>query len=462
MLDVAQQHLHEGRLDAAEQIVAEILGKHPDHHHALHLLGMIRWRRGDGAGAIATIKRAVATPDADFGWHSALAEMCRVEGRLDEALHHGLQGVALAPESADAHYNLGIVHFDRGEIAESIACERRAIAINPGHPSAHFELGEALLLEGDLRAGWDEYEWRFRLNGVPPLVPNVQDAERFWNGEPLHDKTLLVIADQGFGDVIQFMRYIPRIAAQCYDLVIACGAEVTPLIARMLEKVPKKVRMFQLWKDAPAFDCYIALSSLPRLFGTELDTIPAETPYLRADTDRFDHWRHRLRALTPTGHRRIGLVWSGRTGPNASPNRAMTLDALAPLSTLSGVTLMSLQKSGAGAQVSHYYGAAPLINLAPDIRDFQDTAAIIENLDLVVTIDTSVAHLSGALGRPTAILLQFAADWRWLRHRTDSPWYPSARLYRQTKPRDWSSVVDQLMRDLNGSPSIWRTGYIKA
>jgi hypothetical protein len=465
MLSAAEQHLREGRLDAAEQTAADILATHPDHPATLHLLGLVRWRRSDTPGAIASIERAVSLPGADASWHSNLTELYRLVGRLDEAVRHGKRGVELKPDNADAWYNLGIVHSDRNEIVEAIACERHAIELNPDHAGAHFELGEALLLDGDYRTGWDEYEWRFKIAGAPPLVP-VELAARGWSGEPLHDKTLLVIADQGFGDVVQFMRYLPLVADRCGNLVVACGAEMTPLVAPILDDVSgrtsKTIRMFQLWKDAPQFDCYMALSSLPRLFGTTLDTIPTDTPYVRVDADRFAHWRSRLRALTPGGHRRIGLVWAGRPTHGNDRNRSLALKALEPLATLDDVTLVSLQKGDAGAQVSGYYGAVPLINVAPEVRDFQDTAAIIENLDLVVTVDTSVAHLAGALGRPAAILLPFAPDWRWLRHRSDSPWYPSVRLYRQTQPRDWNGVVTQLVQDLGKHPAILRQGYTAA
>jgi Flp pilus assembly protein TadD len=457
MLEAAHHHLREGRVDQAEQIATQLLRAQPEHCEALYILGLIRWRRGDGPGAIAQIERILTLPEAGAAWHSDLAEMCRVEGRLDDALRHGLRGIALSPDSANAHYNLGVIHFDRGEMSEAITCDRRAIALKPDHADAHFELGEALLLTGDLREGWEEYEWRFKVAGATPLIPPAQAAKgKYWNGEPLHDKTLLVIADQGFGDVIQFMRYLPDLVPRCGDLVVACGVEMKPLIAHMLAKSAKKVRMFQLWDEAPTFDYYMALSSLPRLFGTEPHSIPNKTPYLRAEPQRRDQWERRLKGLVPSEHRRIGLVWSGRTSPNATPHRAMTLDDLAPLATLSGVTLVSLQKSEASAQISTYYGAAPLINLAPEIKDFQDTAAIIENLDLVVTIDTSVAHLVGALGRPAAVLLKFAADWRWLQQRTDSPWYPSLRLYRQPRPRDWSAVIANLMQDLRKNPGLLR------
>jgi hypothetical protein len=448
MLDEAEQHLREGRLDAAEEAATEIFAKHPDHHETLHLLGRIRWRRGDGSGAIAHIQRAIVLPGANTIWHSDLAEMCRFEDRLDEALSHGKQGVALNPDNAEAHHNLALVHYARGEVDEAIACARRATALKPDHAAAHFGLGETLLLNGNFREGWDEYGWVWKMPGLPPLIPSEIAAGRAWYGEPLHDKALLLIADQGFGDMIQFMRYLPRAAELCRHLLIACDVELKPLIMQMLEKISKPVPMFHVWKEVPPFDSYMALSNLPCLFKTELDTIPAETSYLRADSKRLDHWRQRLQVLTPAGGRRIGLAWAGRPQHSNDRNRSISLTDLSPLAELDDVTLLSLQKGPASAQAGGYYGAAPFVNLGPEIRDFMDTAAIIANLDLVVTVDTAVAHLSGALGRRTAVLLPFASDWRWLRHRSDSPWYPSVRLYRQPRPKDWQSVVTELVRDI--------------
>lgn len=413
---------------------------------ALREGGIARWRDGDGAGAVALIERALALPDADTLWHRDLAEICRLEGRLEEALAHGRKAVASRPEDTDAHYNLGIVHYDRGEIEEAIAAEQRAIGLRPDHAGAHMELAEALLLSGEFRAGWKEYEWRFKLPGTPPLTPEAMlgPGKSPWRGEPLETGRLLLVGDQGFGDCIQFMRYIPMAAGRCCNLAIACSPELEPLVAQ----VAGKARLFREWKDAPAFDCYAALSDLPGIFGTELATIPADVPYLRAEPQRVGYWRRRLKALTPRGYRRIGIVWAGRPTHGNDRNRSMMLAHLTPLAGLDRVVLIALQKGDAGGQVGTYYGAAPLVNLGPEIRDFGDTAAIIETLDVLVTVDTSVAHLAGALARPTMVLLPFASDWRWLRHRSDSPWYPSLRLYRQERPSEWRPLIERLARDL--------------
>jgi hypothetical protein len=236
------------------------------------------------------------------------------------------------------------------------------------------------------------------------------------------------------------MRYIPLAAKRCRDLVIACSPDMTPLVRQL----SGKARLFQVWRDAPHFDRHALLTSLPRLFDTRLNTIPADGAYLRADRARAAHWKRRIDALVPPGYRRIGCVWAGRPTHGNDRNRSVALSALAPLAALDGVALISLQKGDAGRQIGGYYGAAPCINLAPEIRDFVDTAAIIDGLDLVITVDTAVAHLAGAMAKRACVLLPFAPDWRWLRGRDDSPWYPSLRLFRQDRPGDWSGAVARL------------------
>jgi hypothetical protein len=409
-----------------------------DTRHPLHRAGVAHFRRGELAQATDCIERALALGGDPVACHCDLCEMYRVQGRLDAALDHGRRATELDPDDGDAHYNLGLVHYDRGEIADAIACQRRVIAQMPNHAAAHFELGEALLLDGDFRAGWEEFEWSFAMPGVAPPMPPTDKP--YWEGDRLDDGTLLLVGDQGFGDVIQFMRYIPLAAQRCRDLVIACSAEMTPLIAQL----SGNAKIFRLWRDAPGFDRHARLSSLPRLFKTELQDIPAQVPKRRAPPPPAAQWKRRLAALAPSGYRRIGVVWAGRPEHGNDRNRSIALSKLAPLAALDRVVLVSLQKGAAGGQVGGYFGPAPLINLAPEINDFSDTAGIIDALDLVVTVDTSVAHLAGAMAKPVCVLLPFAPDWRWLRHRDDSPWYPTARLFRQRRPGDWSDAVAKL------------------
>jgi hypothetical protein len=357
--------------------------------------------------------------------------------------------VALAPDDAHAHYNLGLVHADRLELDAAIAAERAALAREPGFAGAHFELAEALLLKGEFAAGWDAYEWRWKLPSAPADMRALADRPA-WAGEPLAGRALLVIADQGFGDTIQFMRYLPAVATRCPDVMIACSRPVRPLIAQQAGARA----LFDVRRTLPRFDLHCPFSSLPRAFGTTLATIPAPIPYLSADPAAAERWRARLDDAAPAGHRRIGLVWAGRPEHANDRNRSLPLAALAPLGDLPRTALVALQLGPAQKQVAGYRGAAPMIDLAPKIGDFTDTMAILAALDQVVAVDTSVAHLAGAMGKQVALMLPFAPDWRWLTGRTDSPWYPTMRLYRQPAPGAWDDAVAALVRALaDGSPA---------
>jgi hypothetical protein len=282
-----------------------------------------------------------------------------------------------------------------------------------------------------------------RLAGVPPLLPPTDRPQ--WDGRPLGaGESLLLIADQGYGDAIQFARYIPWAAGRCREVAVACSAELQPAVAQL----PGIARLFDHWENAPDFTAFCPLSGLPRLAGTRLDTIPAPIPYLRADEAKFAEWAERLWALLPRGYRRIGIAWAGRPTHRNDKRRSTRLACLAPLAALPGVALVSLQKGAAQAEIGTYWGPAPLLNLGPEIRDFGDTMAILECLERVVTVDTAVAHLAGAMGKPVSVMLPNAPDWRWLMHRSDSPWYPTARLFRQSAERRWEPVVAAVAADL--------------
>lgn len=434
LLARAGEHEQAGRLDAAESALGEILALAPDHAGALHLSGIVAFKAGRADAAVALMERSLAGNGGIALYHRNLCEVYRVLGRLDEAVTAGRRAVALAPRDPHACNNLGVAHYHRLELDAAIACAERAVALDPDFAGAHFGRAEALLLRGDFASGWEEYEWRFRLSSASRLMPPCDRPQ--WNGGPLAG-TLLLIADQGYGDVIQFSRYIAWAAGRAADIAVACSAEIRAVVAQQ----PGVRLMFDHWDRRPDFAAFCPLSGLPRLAGTRLDTIPADIPYLSADPHKRARWAERLAALAPRGYRRIGLVWAGRPSHTNDRNRSLALAALAPLAELPRTVLISLQKGSGQAQIGRYWGRAPLVNLGPEIADYADTMAILDSLDLVVTVDTSVAHLAGAMGKEVWILLPFAPDWRWLLGRADSPWYPSARLYRQPAPGRWEAVV---------------------
>jgi tetratricopeptide (TPR) repeat protein len=424
-----------GKLSEAERLLGHILAVAPTQPDALHLAGIVAFRLKRPEVALARMEKAIA-----FGVDTPLylrniCEVYRTLGRLDDALAAASRAVQLSPSDPLCLHNLAIIHYERLEIDQSIACAERALLMNPALPGAHFELAEALLLQGKLARGWEEYEWRFRIQGAAPLMPPTDKPQ--WDGTAFDDATLLLVADQGFGDVIQFSRYIPWAAERCPNIAVACAPEMIPV----LRQLHPDLHLFQRWEAAPPYRAFCALSGLPRLHGTRIDNIPAPIPYLRANPARSAEWRQRLDQLVPSSYRKVGIVWAGRPTHNNDRRRSTTLAAFAPVAAVPRVALVSLQKGPSTDQAGRYFGRAPLINIGAEIQDYDDTMALLDCLDLVITVDTSVGHLAAAMGRPVWILLATAPDWRWLLERCDSPWYPTVRLFRQTAPHRRDDVM---------------------
>ena len=448
LMQLASEHDQAGRLDQAEAILRLIIGEVSDHHPALHLLGIVAFKRGQVAESARLMERSIALAPMQPLYHRNICEIYRVAGRFDEALGAGRRAAALAPDDVHCFHNLGVLHYHRLELDEAIAAGERAIALDPDFAGAHFGIAEASLLRGDFARGWEEYEWRTKLASAPPLLPPTDRMQ--WDGAPLPDgRTLLLIADQGYGDVIQFARYVPWAAARCPNLAIACSSELHSLIRQQ----PGVQTLFDHWERAPDFAAYCPLSSLPRLADTRLDTIPTEIPYARADPALTAVWAERLAALLPRGARRIGIVWAGRPTHHNDRNRSTALSMFRALTEIPGIAFVSLQKGPSQAQIGGYWGHAPLINLGPEIRDFGDTMAVLECLERVISVDTSVAHLTGAMGKAAWVLLPYAPDWRWLLDRSDSPWYPALRLFRQGPDRRWEPVIEAVAQALASAPA---------
>jgi hypothetical protein len=424
-----------GKLVEAERLLGRILAVAPTQPDSLHLSGIVAFRLKRPEEALARMEKAIAHGVDTPLYLRNICEVYRTLGRLDEALATASRAVQLSPNDPLCLHNLAIIHYERLEIEQSIACAENALLMNPSLPGAHFELAEALLLKGEMERGWEEYEWRFRIPGAAPLMPATDKPQ--WDGTAFADATLLLVADQGFGDVIQFSRYIPWAAERCPNIAVACAPETVPL----LRQLHPGLHLFQRWDSCPPYRAFCALSGLPRLHGTRLDNVPAPIPYLRADPARSVALRQRLEQLAPPSYRKIGIVWAGRPTHNNDRRRSASLAAFAPIAALPGVALVSLQKGPSADQAGRYFGRAPLINIGAEIKDYDDTMALLDCLDLVVTVDTSVGHLAAAMGRPVWILLATAPDWRWLLERSDSRWYPTVRLFRQTVPRHWGDVM---------------------
>ncbi len=435
---LAGQKEQAGQLADADRLLNYVLAVAPRQPDALHLSGVIAFRMGRQTEALEKMEQAISLAVEPSLYLRNICEVYRVLGRLDDAIAAARRAAALRPSDPVCLHNMAVIHNERLEPEESIACAERALLMSPDLAGAHFAMAEALLVLGRMERGWDEYEWRFRIQGGGESMPRTGQPD--WDGTPYDDAKLLLVADQGFGDVIQFSRYIPWAMERCPQAVVACSSEIVPVLRQL---VPRD-RLFQRWQDCPPFRMICALSGLPRLHGTRLDNIPAPVPYLRADPARAASWAERLGRLVPDGMLRVGIVWAGRPSHTNDRRRSATLARFAPIASVPNVALVSLQKGPTTEQAGAYFGRAPLINIGAEVKDYDDTMALLDRLDLVITVDTSVGHLAAAMGKPVWIMLAYAPDWRWMLEREDSPWYPTVRLFRQRTPGAWDDVFERV------------------
>jgi tetratricopeptide (TPR) repeat protein len=429
-----------GQVAEAERLYHAALRGDPRCHTALHQLALIARERGQHAEALALMTAAIAadrsSPEALSNHGLILHDL----GRHADAVESFNRALILKRDHVPALYNRGLAHVALNRPKEALASFSRAIALEPGHAEAQFNAAMMHLLLGDFRAGWKQYEWRWRR----PEGAAVQRsfAQPLWLGDqPLADKTILLHAEQGLGDAVQFVRYAPLVAARGARVLVEVPAALKPLI----EGFAGVSAVIARGEPLPAFDLHCPLLSLPLAFATELASVPCAVPYLHAGDDRIAAWAPRL---PPRRGLRVGLAWSGNPALKNDRNRSIALARLAPLWDLPDVQVIGLQREPRPDDADGLRTAPQLVNLGDDFNDFADTAAVIALLDVVVAVDTAVAHLAGALGRPVFVLLPYAPDFRWLVARTDSPWYPSARLLRQPAIGDWESVVAVLCREL--------------
>jgi Flp pilus assembly protein TadD len=455
-----------GRLDEAAAACERALAVDPAFAKAHVNRGVIFEQQNDIEAAIGAYRRAVAACPDDADGHANLAVALRKRGASDEALAASERAVALAPEHPLVHGNRAAILLGKGEIEAALAASQRAVALAPKdglmwsnhsaillnmgevdaalavshravvlapqHPTVRFNHSHLLLLCGDFHNGFSDYRWRRQCAGLFSSKMNFSAPE--WQGEAFAGRTLLLFAEQGIGDALQFIRYLPMVAARGGEILLSVQDALAPLL-RQLKGVTVVARSAPL----PTFDLQLSLMDLPHVFGTTLDSIPAEVPYLHADPDKVTSWR---RAFRDVAALKVGIVWAGSPIHKGDRYRSLAAESLLPRLVMPGVQLYSLQKEPRAADMPVL--AAPesrVIDLAPELGDFADTAAAVAALDLVISVDTSVVHLAGAMGCPAWVLLPHAQDWRWLRDRDDSPWYPSLRLFRQEKPQAWDGVL---------------------
>ena len=430
------------KLDEADDLADRVLAALPDHPHVLHISGIVAYRKGRIGQAIERMERSMALAPEVALYPRNMCEVYRGAGRLDDAIRAGKKAVELSPRDSRAYFNLALIHYERLELDAAVAVADQALALDADFAEAHFEKAEALLLNGKMAEGWESYEWRFKLKQAEGMLPKTDKPQ--WDGSPLPPGRLLLIADQGFGDCIQFGRLIPWASARAPRPILACSGELT----NILRQLPGLGKIVNRWEQTGEYDAYIPLSGLPRLAGIGTDNIPATGSYLSPKPELVAAWGETLDRLVPRGLRRIALVWAGRPTHKNDKKRTLKLGQFAPLLARPDIAVLTVQKGEQIAQVGGYYGRAPLLNLGPDIADFADTMAILKNVERLITIDTSVAHIAGAIGVPTSVVLPYAPDWRWLLNRDDTPWYESVRLFRQTTPYVWTDVMERVAESL--------------
>lgn len=420
------------QLDQALKHYAKAAALDPGHAMAWNNMGVLLRRQGKRKAAVACYRRAVAIALDDPSHHSNLGNVLRDLGLTEEAERHSARAVALAPDNAGAHHNYGLILQDLGRHEEAIAEFDKAIQLDPTNVNFRWDRALNLLMAGDLARGFAEYEVRWKLPQNSP--PNIAASE--WTGEALDGKTILLWSEQGFGDTLQFVRYAPLVKALGAGQVVLLAQ---PALVRLLAGAPGLDSVVTEGAPHPRFDCHAALLSLPRLFGTTLETIPAECPYLKVPAGAEARLRRPDRARLA-----VGICWAGKPSHKNDLNRSTGIEPFLALMDEPDIAFYSLQKGPRAADLVSTGVAALVEDLSGRIDDFADTARFIQQLDLVITVDTAVAHLAGALGIPVWVAIPAAIDWRWMRGRSDSPWYPSMRLFRQPRAGDWSAPFAEM------------------
>jgi hypothetical protein len=433
-MNLAVEKHKKGKLKEAEVIYRRILEKDLDNADARHLLGVIAHQTGRYEDAIKDINEAISIKE-DASYYGNLAMVYDSLKDMEKSAENFQKALKLNPNYRNAHlahYNLGIFFNNKGEFEKALQHYDKAIELDKDFFDARWNRSLVLLLLGRFEQGWKDYECRFKKKSP---VDSRKFVKPKWQGDKLDGKKILVVSEQGYGDNIHFIRYVPFVKNKGGYVIFECRKKLKtlfeniPEIDELVEKKDKGIPDID-------YDFYVHLMSLPRIFNTTLENIPSEVPYIKPDMEIVKKFNN--------NYFNIGIVWSGNPQQAKNSNRSAPFENFKSLKKIPNVKLFSLQKGQDSEQLDNL----GIIDLSDEINDFLDTAAIIENLDLVVSVDTSVAHLAGAMGKPIWLLLPFIPNWRWLLNRKDSPWYPSMKLFRQKKQGDWDAVFYEVGREL--------------
>ena len=437
--DFPEAHFNRGnalqKLQRSKDAIAayrQALLLRPNYAEAYLHLGMTLFGNTEVEAAIDAYRQALALREDFVEAHANLGRALLQVSLQDEAIAAFRRALALRPSQPDVEHELGNALREAGRLDAATAAYQRSLATRPDFADSHFGLAWTYLLKGDFKQGWAEYEWRSGLRDAAIWARRL--AEPRWDGAELHGQRILLYAEQGFGDTFLAFRYVPMVLARGGRVVLQCPKPMLGLLGGQ----PGIEQAIEDGQPPPTVDVQCPLMSLPGVFTTTLATIPASVPYIVADSGMIERWRERLGK--PPGLQ-VGLVWSGKPVP---ANRSAALGTLAPLAGIGNVRWHSLQVGEAASAARTPPPGMELLDWSGRLTDFAQTAALIANLDLVITIDTAVAHLAGAMGKPVWVMLQYVPDWRWLLDRGDSPWYPTMRLFRQPRPGDWGAVASRI------------------
>jgi tetratricopeptide (TPR) repeat protein len=436
-----------GRVDEAVSVLRRAIAIRPTFAEAFLNLGCALTRQKKYAEACAALTEAARLKPEMTEVHNNLGVLYNAQGRYADAAECYQRALDLRPDNVDAIYNLGIAFLKQKMVASALDQFEQALELAPDYAEAHHNRSAALLLSENFAEGFAEYEWRFKSRDFVRFQMHWPE----WEGQSLVDRTIVLAAEQGLGDTIQFVRYAALVKEQGARVIVACPAALHPLLAR----TPGVDQWITSDDATVAADYGVPLLSLPYRLGTTHDTIPAEVPYVFAEHAREESWRQRLenyqKAKAGEGLK-IGIVWQGNRHCPGDEQRSISLAHFAPVASVPGVQLFSLQKGPGAEQLAEYGQAWNIVDFGDELDAsggaFMDTAAIMRNLDLVITSDTAAAHLAGALGVETWVALCAVPDWRWMLERDDSPWYPTMRLFRQEEWGDWSGVFERMAEQL--------------
>lgn len=431
-----------GRRQESAALWQRVLARFPDDVDALNNYGVLLADAGEFAAARDHYQHALRVRPDFLAAHNNLGNAWLAEDDFARAEAAFQRALELDPRYAAAHHNLGLLQAHQLRLAEAEAGYRRAIELDPLYAAAHADLGLLLLLQGDWQRGWPQYEWRRRIPGMP----RRHFVEPAWDGAPLDGRTILLYAEEGLGDTLQFVRLAALVAGRGGRVLLECP----PPLCRLLGTVGGVAKVIPAGQPPDEFQVQAPLLALPGILQLQPATIPRDVPYLAAEPALVSRWRQRLSQRIEPGFK-IGITWQGSPSFRFDAWRSVPLARFAPLAAVPGVQLVSLQKGPGSEQLAT--AGFPVVDLGRELDNdgaaFVDTAAVLQSLDLVITSDTALAHLAGALGVPAWVALPFAPDWRWQLDREDSPWYPTLRLFRQKRRGDWGAVFSRLAAELN-------------